>query len=150
MHRWLWLTALILLGGAALAANSGPFNPVSIGPSGALQGAGLAPVAAIGATSDVLLAQPGNVYGAYAVNRTATPGFLVLYNAIAAPSTGALTTNLILGCAPLPASGFASIAYMPGPPAAFSIGAVALVTSAATCATYTTGVITADIFGGAL
>lgn len=134
----------------SFAQNSGPFNPVSVGPSGSSQAAGLTPATGINAASAVVLTAPGNVYGFYATNRTSTAGFMILYNATAAPAPGALTANLILGCTPLPASGIASVNYLPGPPAKASVGAVILLSSAANCGTFTSGTITGDIFGAGL
>jgi len=94
--------------------------------------------------SHILKAAPGNVYSAYAVNHTATTGFLLLLNSISAPADGAVAP---LACAFLPPNGVASINYAPGPPGVFSTGITAVVTSAATCFTKTTGAITAFISG---
>jgi hypothetical protein len=144
-----WAIALLLNAGG-LAWGQG-FNAVVVGPSSPNGPAvGLVPQTGIGAAADTLLAQPGNVYGVYAANRTATAGFLILYNATVAPAPGTLTANLVLGCAALPASGTGYLNFAPGPPLRASIGAVALVSSGANCVTYTTGTITADIFGSAL
>src|SRR5438445_515404 len=52
-----------------------------------------------------------------------------------------------LACAPLAPNGIASVSYAPGPPGVFGTGITAVVTSAATCFTKTTGVITAFISG---
>ncbi len=106
---------------------------------------GITPVVSAAAeSSHVLKAGAGNVYSAYATNLTATVGFLVLINATAAPADGAITP---LACVSLPANGPTSINYAPGPPGVFSTGIVAVVTSATTCFTKTTGVITAFISG---
>lgn len=107
-------------------------------------GAGIAPVPSTAAeASHVLKASAGNVYSASATNLTTTAGFLVLLNATSAPGDGAITP---LACAPLPASGAASIAY-PGVPGYYGTGVTAVVTSANTCLTKTTGVITAFFSG---
>jgi hypothetical protein len=107
--------------------------------------AGLTPVVSSAAeASHVLKASAGNAYAAYATNLTATNGFLVLLNATSAPADGAIAP---LACAPLSANGVASINYAPGPPGVFSTGITAVVTSAVTCFTKTTGVITAFISG---
>jgi hypothetical protein len=141
---------------ALLLVTTGDSRPqalsaVTVGPSSPNGPAvGLVPQTGIGAAADTLLTAPGNVYNVYAVNRTATAGFIIIYNATSSPGTGALTANLILGCVALPASSSGYLNYAPGPPLRASIGAVVLITSAANCATYTTGVITADIFGLAL
>lgn len=84
------------------------------------------------------------MYSAYAVNLTSTAGFLVILNATTAPADGAITP---LACVVLPASGTATIDYSPGPPLLFSTGITAVVTSAASCFTKTTGVITAFLSG---
>ena len=84
------------------------------------------------------------VYTVYAVNSTATAGFLVVLNSTTVPADGAITP---LACVPLPANGSANINYSPGPPGLFLTGVVAVVSSAATCFTKTTGVITAFISG---
>jgi hypothetical protein len=142
--------ALLSLIGIAVAQNAGPFNAVSIGASGSNQKVGVAPQSAAGATALQLTTVPGNVYSISAFNRTATAGVLILYNGSSTPGTGALTAANVLGCVAIAASSSAGINYAPGPPAFMSTGAVVLVSSGANCFTYTTGVITADIFGSAL
>lgn len=101
-------------------------------------------VSAAGENAHVLKASAGNLFSVYATNLTATSGFLVVLNSTTAPADGAITP---LACAPLPASGVASLSYNPGPPAAYSTGITAVVTSATTCFTKTTGTITAFISG---
>jgi len=106
---------------------------------------GITPVVStITESTHVLKSTPGNVYSAYAVNHTATQGYLVLLNATVAPADGAI---LPLACAFLPPNGTASLNYAPGPPGVFSVGITAVTTSAATCFTKTTGAITAFISG---
>lgn len=92
----------------------------------------------------VLKASAGNLYGAYAVNLTATAGFLVIINSTTPPADGAITA---IDFCTLPANGQCSINYIPGPPNNYSIGITAIVTSAATPLTKTTGTITAIIHG---
>lgn len=122
----------------------GTTNAVSIPPSSA-SAIGITPVVSTaGESSHVLKASAGNAYSIYATNLTATAGFLVLLNATSAPADGAITP---LACAPLSANGVASLNYAPGPPGVFSTGITAVVTSANTCFTKTTGVITAFISG---
>jgi len=122
----------------------GTTNGVAIAPSAAA-GIGITPVVSAAAeASHVLKASAGNLYGVYATNLTATAGFLVVLNATSAPADGAITP---LACVPLPANSFGSINYAPGPPAVYATGIVAVVTSAATCFTKTTGTITAFIGG---
>src|SRR5580765_122165 len=106
---------------------------------------GITPVVSAAAeASHVLKAGAGNAYAVYATNLTSTNGFLLLINATSAPVDGAVTP---LACVPLSANGFASLNYAPGPPGVFSTGITAVVTSATTCFTKTTGVITAFISG---
>jgi len=110
-----------------------------------VSGDGITPiVSTAGEFSHVLKASAGNSYSVYATNLTATQGFLLLLNATSAPGDGAVTP---LACAPLAPNGIASISYAPGPPGVFSTGITAVVTSATTCFTKTTGVITAFISG---
>jgi hypothetical protein len=92
----------------------------------------------------VLKATAGHLYSAYATNVTATAGFLVLIDAAAVPTDGAITP---IACIPLPASGAASFNYSPSPPGQFSTGIVAAATSASSCFTLTTGTITAFFSG---
>lgn len=94
----------------------------------------------------VVKAAPGTLYSVYATNLTGgTSGYLVLYNATAAPTPGALTGALVLDCVPFNSLGEAIVSYQGYPAKTFDKGIVALVTSATTCYTYTTGVLTAYI-----
>lgn len=88
----------------------------------------------------------GGVKYYHAENATTTSGYCILYNGTTAPSTGALTAANVLGFQLLPASGFCDWTATNIPIAA-STGAVVLVSSGANPFTYTTGVITASIFG---
>jgi hypothetical protein len=122
----------------------GTTNGVTIAPSASAT-IGQTPVNSAAAENNhVLKASAGNLYGVYATNLTATAGFLVVLNATSAPADGAITP---LACVPLTANGVASVNYLPGPPAVYSTGITAIVTSAATCFTKTTGTITAFIAG---
>lgn len=85
----------------------------------------------------------GNLYSAYAVNLSATAGFLVIVDQTSVPATGSIT-NVIDFCV-LPANGQCSINSKPGPPTKYLNGIVALITSAASPFTYTTGTVTAAI-----
>lgn len=119
-------------------------NGVEIAPT-AGSAAGITPVVSSSAENNhVLKASAGNLYSAYATNLTSTAGFLVILNATSSPADGAITP---LACVPLPASGVASISNKPGPAQVYSTGITAVVTSASTCFTKTTGVITAFISG---
>jgi hypothetical protein len=136
------LNALVKYLNAAVVDTT-PVNVV-MAPS-SLSGDGITPVVSAAAeAAHVLKASAGNAYSAYATNLTSTNGFLVLLNLTAAPADGAITP---LACAPLSANGNASINYAPGPPGAYSTGITAVVTSASTCFTKTTGTITAFISG---
>jgi hypothetical protein len=128
-------------GQVALAGGTNTVGKIGIDPSMT----GLTPVVSSAAeASHVLKASAGSLWGVYAANLTGTAGFLVVLNATAAPADGAITP---LACVPLTANGIASINYVPGPPAAYSSGITAVVTSATSCFTKTTGVITAFIGG---
>lgn len=143
-------------GGVQMCLNSsGQAVPVSNGTcanpmqtTAAASGAAAAGITAVVSGSaennHVLKAAPGNLYSVYATNLTGTAGFLVVLNATTAPGDGAITP---LDCAPLPGNSTASINYRSGPPEVFSTGIVAVVTSASSCFTKTTGVITAFIHG---
>lgn len=117
-------------------------------------GNALAPIAPTvsttnGVTSLVLKAS-ATVAGflwAHVENATAVPGYVVIYNATTAPSTGALTAASVLGFQYLPSSGWADLNYT-WRPIAGSTGIVILLTSASTPFTYTTsGGLTGAIAG---
>jgi hypothetical protein len=130
----LWLS---VWAGTALAQGC-----IAQGSSGS---GGIIPVVSAAAeSSHVLKASPGSLCSVYATNLTATAGFLVVTNTTTAPADGAI---LPLECVPLPANSNASVNYNPGPPSVFGTGITAVVTSATTCFTKTTGVITAFIKG---
>ena len=125
-----------------MAGGSG--SGVTLAPSSS-SSVGITPVVSTSAESSrVLKASGGNLYSVYATNLTATAGFLVILNATSAPVDGAITP---LECVPLPANGGVGLNYSPGPPAVYSTGITAVITSAATCFTKTTGVITGFIRG---
>jgi hypothetical protein len=121
-------------------------NGVEIAPTTGSAAGIVSVVSGAAEATHVLKASAGNLYSAYATNLTETAGFLAVLNATSAPVDGAMTP---LDCVPLPAGGVAGINYSPGPPARYSTGITAVVTSAATCFTKTTGVITAFISGAA-
>ncbi len=105
---------------------------------------GIAPVVSASAEgSHVLKATPGNLYQVYAQNLTATAGFLIVLNSTTVPSDGAVTP---LAAVNLPANGVAAIDFGVIP-SVYSTGITAVVTSATTPFTKTTGVITAFISG---
>lgn len=125
---------------------NGPTAPASFAPAPtALATLGITSVVSGAAeATHVLKASAGNMYSVYATNLTATAGFLLILNATSAPADGVVTPT---ECAPLPANGSTSINYSGGPPAQFATGITAVITSAATCFTKTTGVITGYIKG---
>ena len=99
--------------------------------------AGIAPaIAGSAASSAVLKSSPGNLYGVYATCTSAC--WLMVFNAVAAPSNGATTAGVASGnmqdCIPIPAGGVGSINYLP--PEVFSVGITAAISSTA-CATLT-------------
>jgi len=119
-------------------------NGVEIAPTAATAAGTSAIASTVSESSHVLKGSPGNLYGAYATNQTATSGFLVILNSTTAPGDGAITP---LDCIPLPGNSSASISRIPGPPRIYSTGITAVVTSGANCFTKTTGVISAFISG---
>lgn len=92
----------------------------------------------------VLKNAAGTLWSVYASNLTGgTASNLLILNATASPGDGAVTP---LVCVPF-LGGVASANYQGIPPAAFSTGITAVVSSAASCFTKTTGVTTAFISG---
>lgn len=122
----------------------GTTNGVNIAPSSGSAVAITPVVSASAESSHVLKSSAGNLYSVYAVNLTATSGFLQVFNATSAPTDGAVTP---IECIQLPPLATSSINYGSAPPARFSTGIVAVVSSATTCFTKTTGTITAFIHG---
>jgi hypothetical protein len=93
----------------------------------------------------VIKASAGSLFSVYATNLTgSSSGYLQVYNLAAAPADGAGQTPVIM----VPFSGgVASANYQGLPPAAFSNGIVAVVSSSPLGFTKTTGVLTAFISG---
>ena len=108
----------------------------------AAQTYGLTPKTTDAANSLQVKSAPGSVYSVSATNETSTAGLLIGYDSTTVPSAGSLTASLIVDCVVLPANGTAVISHQPGPPTNFTVGITFLISSAATCATYTTGTIT--------
>jgi hypothetical protein len=117
--------------------------------SGCSSLAAVAPTTSNGGTSLVLKASAGTLYAFHADNYSSTSGFIIAYNATAAPSPGALTAGAVLACLPLPPNTSTTFSYGGGPPGTFSTGIVILLSSGANCVTYTTGTITGYIAGQA-
>jgi hypothetical protein len=100
-------------------------------------------VSASAENSHVLKTTPGRLIEIYASNVTATAGFLLVLNATAVPADGAVTP---LDCFALPASGTVRM-FWDTRAHAYNTGVTAVLTSATTCFTKTTGVITGFISG---
>jgi hypothetical protein len=98
-------------------------------------------VSSAGVSNLVLLAAPGDLFYCYAINLTATAGYLLLINTNTDPADGAVTP---LDVAILPANGQATIDYKVLP-AYYSNGIVAVVSSNTSPFDKTTGTITAFI-----
>jgi len=126
---------IITLGPAA-AANAVPF----VGPapsSSAL--VGITPVVGGSAASSLVLKNAaGNLYSVYAECSAAC--WLMVFNSTSAPSNGSTTAGVASGnmveCIPISAGGFGSVNYAGGPPAVYSVGITAAISST-TCATLT-------------
>lgn len=121
----------------------------------AVPGAGIVSIeTAALANNLVLKTSAGNMYSVYSTNLTGgASGFLQLFNGVAVPADGAVsgctatpTTGCLVDCAPFN-SGVAQITNGNMPPSVYSFGIVAVVSSATTCTTKTTGVLTAWIVG---
>jgi len=154
------LLAFIAFSGSASAqsagiyqrSSSGVANTTPVGIDNPLYvqssaGAGLTPIASgVAEGSHLFKASSAEVWSIAATNLTGTAGFLVLLNALSVPGDGAITP---LACGVLPANGTTSISYGGQPSALFGTGIVAVATSAVSCFTKTTGVITA-LFSGSV
>lgn len=99
-------------------------------------------VSSVAEATHVLKVSSGNLYSTYATNLTSTAGFLVIVNATSAPADGAIVP---LDWCILPANGSCAISYGPAPPDFYGTGITAVLTSAVTPFTKTTGVITGSI-----
>jgi hypothetical protein len=100
---------------------------------------GITPIVGGSAVSSLVLkASPGNLYGIYAECTSAC--WLMVFNSTTAPSNGSTTAGVASGnlveCIPILANSSGSITYAPGPPAIYSVGMTAAISST-TCATLT-------------
>ena len=96
----------------------------------------IAPVrSTVAEASHLIKASAGSVYGAYALNLTATNGFMLLLDATSVPADGAVTPKAAV---PLFANSFASIQGSETSPLTFVNGIVLAITSAVTPFTLTT------------
>lgn len=93
----------------------------------------------------VLKTTAGSLCTYTVVNVTATAGFVVVLNLTAAPVDGAITPT---DCRSIAANGTVTVNWET--PLYLSTGITIVVTSAATCFTKTTGVVTAFISGNPL
>ena len=134
-------------GNLCFNGSGGGSSTVVVGPSSASGIASTASTVTTLGTSLVAKASAGNLYGFYCTAITGgAAGFCIAYNAITAPSPGALTGSLVLDvCAFDTGDKGCSLSRIPGPPRNYSTGITILVTSASTPFTYTTGVDTAYI-----
>jgi hypothetical protein len=100
---------------------------------------GITPVVGGSAISSLVLkASTGNLYGIYAECSSAC--WLMVFNSTTVPSNGSTTAGVASGnlveCIPILANSSGSITYAPGPPAIYSVGMTAAISST-TCATLT-------------
>ncbi len=94
--------------------------------------------------SHVIKASAGTLFSIYASNLTGgSPANLIVVNATAVPADGTVVPII---CVPFN-GGVAYASYALGPPAAFSTGITAIVSTATSCFTKTTGTDTAFISG---
>lgn len=132
-NRWLYFVLSMLTVWAFASAPFRSSHAQMTGVTPTVTSAG--PVATL-----VVKTAPGSQLSVYATNTTSTAGFLVGYNAVAAPADGSLNAALVLECVPLQATpGFASINDQPGPPTNYTVGITYILTSGASCYTKTTG-----------
>jgi hypothetical protein len=99
-----------VIGGVLPAPSSSSSIAITPGSSSALE------------ASHVLKASAGNLYSLY-VMTTSTAGYLMTFNAISAPSNGAVTP---VECIPVLASSYAIVDFADAPPDRYSTGIVAV------------------------
>jgi hypothetical protein len=142
---------------AAPSYSEGTVNPLSGDLTGNLRVTGAvtssstgntAVVSSAGENNHVLKNSAGTLFTVYAVNlNTTTAAFLDILNVTTAPSDGAVAP---LDFCYMPPSGSCSITYNPFQGAAYSTGITAVITSATTPLTKTTGTVTGLIVGHVL
>ena len=94
-------------------------------------------------TNLVMKTGAATLYSVYASNLTGgSTGFLQVFNAASAPADGAVTPDI---CVPFSTGGVASANFQGLPPASFSTGAVAVVSSDPSCFVKNTSTLTAFI-----
>lgn len=108
--------------------------------------ASITPVVSAGLeASHVLKNAAGSLYSVYASALTGgVTGYLLIFNATSAPADGAVTPIIAV---PFTATGVASANFQGIPPAAFSTGITAVISSGTTPFTKTTGTLTGFISG---
>lgn len=90
--------------------------------------------------SHILKALPGKLYWLAVSNQTSTAGFVQVFNSITVPADGSVVPLL---CVNIPATGTVTLSFLDTPPAQFTTGITAVISSGAVCTTKTTGVATA-------
>ena len=94
---------------------------------------GIAPIATSAAASALVVkSSPGNLYG-FSVTSGASAGFVLVFNATAAPADGAVTPA---ACYAIAANSSLSVSWQPGPPLWLDTG-ITLVFSTTGCFTKT-------------
>ncbi len=113
-------------------SNPGVSNGVDIAPTSAAAAA-LAPIVSAAAeSSHVLKVGAGNLYSAYVTTGNVT-GFLMVFDATAAPGDGAVTPKQ---CVQASANSTSGLTFQSGPPESYTTGVV-LVFSSTGCSTKT-------------
>lgn len=140
MYRFILGLALALAAFPASAVN----YDVAIGGTTS-GGTGIIPTVSPSAVNNLPLKQgAANLYSVYAENFSATGGWLLVFDAAAVPADGPVTPKACRRLSPL---GYATINYIPGPPAIFNSGIMVVLSSGVDCFTKTTGTITGFISG---
>lgn len=129
----------------AQGAATGTPMPVVMAPS-TTAGIGITPVVSASLeSSHVIDAGAGNLYSLTASDLTGgVSGNMLVLNATSAPADGAVTP---IFCVPFDSTGKAQAVFSGIPPAVFSTGITVVASSAVSCFTKTTGVITAFFNG---
>jgi len=123
--------------GSLCTAGSGSASQAVAEQGSSLAAVGIVPAITQSGTAVVGKASQGNLYSAYAINTTATAGYLACINAAAAPASGAAITPVDVQTLAGAVGATASINYGAGPPNAYSAGITCLITTSLT--TYTAG-----------
>lgn len=139
MIRRLILAAALAFIAAPASAQTFPNPGVNAAPSYVAPSpapvAGIVPVITQSGTSLVAKPSAGNLYSAYAVNTSATAGFIAVINATAVPAAAAAITPQ--ECVPIAGNATAGVNYGSGPADTYTTGIVALLSTS--CTTFTAG-----------